>query len=459
MRAGHVIVVALLIGSTLTSARPAKVAPAPATVPAPLTPAQSIRAGVEKWRAGAYPEAVALWQPSAATGDPDAMFNMGQAYKLGRGVTADPMIARDYYRKAAAKGHLPAQANLGISLFQTGEKPEAVRWLRQAADRGEARAQYVLGIAAFNGDGLPRAVGLGYGYLLRSAASGLPQASTALTTIEPGLSPADRTTGEAVAASLASGKGVPVASGPRMITSPPSPSTTLLRTAPPIAAPPLIKAPPPPSVPLSVASVLGAFRPDVPVPERTNQRVNSPTTKVTAAPAMVAGAPPAANQLAQSVGKAMTNTMVERPALSDSMTNTIVQADASAKTAAKIANSTAMTADAGIKAANAGAKPAVKPGLLATTPKPFTFLTSDLPPPKRADTWRVQLGAFSQRQLADAALAQVPKTEIGGAVKPIFASDGPVTKLQLGPYPTRDAARSACAKLAGAGRACFVTAG
>lgn len=439
---GSVLIAVVLTGSAMAVARPPKVAPAPAAAPAPLTPAQSIRAGVEKWRAGAYPEAVALWLPFAAAGDPDAMFNMGQAYKLGRGVAPDPMIARDYYRKAAAKGHLPAQANLGISLFQTGEKPEAVRWLRQAADRGEARAQYVLGIAAFNGDGLPRAAGLGYGYLLRSAASGLPQATAALSTIEPGLSPADRATGEAVAASLVSGKGVPVAlamaTGPRLITAPPPPGTTQLHAPPPIAPPPLIKAPPPPSVPLSVTPVVGALKPNVVISERLPARALAPVSvqKPSSGPLGEAGAKlaDASAQLAAAGSKlaaALTPTALSNPMASAAPQPTGITPPA----------------------ANLGTKAAPQNVVL----KAFTTVT-DSTTVKRTDTWRVQLGAFSQRQLADAAWAQLPKAELG-AVKPIFASDGPVTKLQLGPYASREAARSACAKLSTAGRACFVTAG
>ena len=118
-------------------------APKPAVVPTATQPAvpPSVRAGVDLWRAGDYPAAVTIWQPFAATGDADAMFNLGQAYKLGRAVPVDKALARDWYRKAALKNHLPAQANLGILLFQAGEKPEAARWLKQAADRGEMRAQ------------------------------------------------------------------------------------------------------------------------------------------------------------------------------------------------------------------------------------------------------------------------------------------------------------------------------
>ncbi|MBC7497272.1 MAG: sel1 repeat family protein, partial [Sphingomonadaceae bacterium] len=147
----------------LTAARrppPPSVPPVAVATPAPPT----IKSGVEKWRAGDYPAAVAIWTPFATAGDADALFNLGQAYKLGRGVAVDPVAARDYYRKAATKGHLPAQANLGIALFQAGEKVEAIKWLKTAADRGEARAQYVLGIATFNGDSVARSQSLGYAY-------------------------------------------------------------------------------------------------------------------------------------------------------------------------------------------------------------------------------------------------------------------------------------------------------
>ena len=421
----------------LVAARPVP-APAPtaqaAVVPAP----PSIKAGVDKWRAGQWAEAVAIWTPFAASGEPNALFNMGQAYKLGRGVTADPAVARDYYRKAAAKGHLPAQANLGISLFQTGEKPEAVRWLRQAADRGDARAQYVLGIAAYNGDGLPRNPGLGYGYLLRSSASGLAQATTALGNIEPSLGPIERQAGTTIAASLAAGTGVPpalaAATGPRLITAPPAPGTTLLRTLPALPPPPLIKSPPPPAVPLSVTAS-SVLRPDVPDPgerhvaARTAPAATSVPPPATAGvsavtvPAGAAGAPPAAVVTAP-----VPSTVAPRPAISKPVT---------------VAAATELAA--------ADVSPP-KPAVANTDPAPAK--------PAKPSGWRVQLGAFSQRRLADEAWAAVQRGgAVGDSVKPVFATDGAVTKLQLGPYATREAARIACAKLSETGRACFVTVG
>ena len=78
----------------------------------------SVDAGVGKWRAGDWEGAVAEWVTPAARGDADALFNMGQAYRLGRGVPLNRITAIDYYRRAADKGHAAAAANLGITLWQ-----------------------------------------------------------------------------------------------------------------------------------------------------------------------------------------------------------------------------------------------------------------------------------------------------------------------------------------------------
>ena len=43
-------------------------------------------AGVDAWTRGDFPAAVKEWQAGAARGDADAQFNLGQAYKLGKGV-------------------------------------------------------------------------------------------------------------------------------------------------------------------------------------------------------------------------------------------------------------------------------------------------------------------------------------------------------------------------------------
>ncbi|HEY0164090.1 MAG TPA: hypothetical protein VGB39_01825, partial [Sphingomicrobium sp.] len=60
-----------------------------------------VKSGVEAWQKGDFGSAVRQWRALADKGDADAQFNMGQAYKLGRGVPADLKIAQSWYQKAA----------------------------------------------------------------------------------------------------------------------------------------------------------------------------------------------------------------------------------------------------------------------------------------------------------------------------------------------------------------------
>jgi cell division septation protein DedD len=165
--------------------------------------AAGVKEGVEKWQSGDHKGAVVEWLPFAAKGDPDALFNLGQAYKLGRGVPMDKAKAEDFYRRAADKGHAPAQSNLGILLAQRGDKAAATQLWLKAAEKREPRAQYMIGVLHFNGDTVEKNWPLAYAYMLRANAAGLPQAARALATMTTNMTPADRDKG----AQLASGMG------------------------------------------------------------------------------------------------------------------------------------------------------------------------------------------------------------------------------------------------------------
>ncbi|WP_428331795.1 SPOR domain-containing protein [Novosphingobium sp.] len=166
-------------------------------------PAQAdVKEGVDAWSRGDYDTAVQQWQIPANKGDADAMFNMGQAYKLGRGVPRDMGKAEDYYRRAAQKGHVRAADNYGILLFQTSRQSEALPWLNAAADRGEPRAMYILGIAAYNGDYAPKDVVRAYALMTRAAATGLQQAQSSLAAMNDGIPLEQRQQGVAMAEEL-----------------------------------------------------------------------------------------------------------------------------------------------------------------------------------------------------------------------------------------------------------------
>lgn len=157
------------------------------------------KAGVDAWERGDYKRAVDEWRKDAEGGDADAQFNLGQAYKLGRGVPLDTQQAESWYARAAAKGHVQAQDNYGLALFQNGKPKDAVPWLEKSVARGEPRAQYILGTMLFNGVDVKKDWVRAYALTSRAAAAGLPQATQSQQQMDAYLSASERQQGLALA--------------------------------------------------------------------------------------------------------------------------------------------------------------------------------------------------------------------------------------------------------------------
>jgi cell division septation protein DedD len=160
--------------------------------------AQNVKAGVDAWGRGDFNAAVAQWRAPAVAGDADAQFNLGQAYKLGRGVPLDPALAESWFRKAALQGHHQAEDNYGLALFQAGRKAEAAPWLEKSVQRGEPRGQLVLGTMLFNGDGVTRDYPRAYALMTMASQAGLKSASETLAQMDQYITPADRERGTAL---------------------------------------------------------------------------------------------------------------------------------------------------------------------------------------------------------------------------------------------------------------------
>ncbi|HMI41386.1 MAG TPA: SPOR domain-containing protein [Sphingomicrobium sp.] len=163
----------------------------------------TVKAGVEAWQRGDHAAAIAIWQPLAGKNDADALFNLGQAYKLGIGVSLDLPRAQELLERAARLGHLDAQTSLGLLLFQNGNRIAAMRWLKSAAERGEPRALLVYGTALFNGDGVERDPVKAYAYVSRAAAQGLAPAKETLAQMDELIPVEDRQKGVALAMAAA----------------------------------------------------------------------------------------------------------------------------------------------------------------------------------------------------------------------------------------------------------------
>lgn len=151
-----------------------------AAVPAFAT----VKDGVDAWSRGDYAAAVSQWEGPANAGDPDAMFNLAQAYRLGRGVGLDSARAEGLYASAASSGHVQAADTYGLMMFQDGRYDAALPYVQDAANRGDPRSQYLLGIAHFNGDIVAQDWVRAYALLTLANGRGLPQAAPALAQMD-----------------------------------------------------------------------------------------------------------------------------------------------------------------------------------------------------------------------------------------------------------------------------------
>ena len=360
------------------------------------TASADVKAGVDAWSRGDYAAAVYEWQGPATTGDPDAMFNLAQAYRLGRGVPMDAAKAEALYAQAAAKGHLQAADTYGLMLFQDGRREAALPYIEDAARRGDPRSEYLLGIASFNGDIVPKDWVKAYALLSMANAQGLPQAAPALAQMDQHVPLQQRQ--EAAGLAVQMQQQADAARGREL-------AAADLGTG------------------LSTGS--HGQRPEPPAVAAPAPRS---ATKVAVSPSLAA----ALSALAQ----AREATGTESPA------------EAGASYAYHAASPPPQLA---VAAPVHKAKPAV--AAPAAVPKPAVAASAA----PSSGPWRVQLGAFSVRGNADKMWLQVSgRSELAGKTR-LAIPAGAVTKLQAGGFASRDDAEAACRSLQHSGHECLVT--
>lgn len=364
--------------------------------------AASVRDGVEAWERGDYAAAVAEWQGPAAAGDADAMFNMAQAYRLGRGVPEDGVRAEQLYQAAAQAGHVQAADTYGLMLFQDGRREQALPYVQAAATRGDPRAQYLLGVAHFNGDLVERDWERAYAYLTLANAAGLPQAGPAIAQMDEHIPLEQRQNAAALAR--------------RMETEAEQVRSVQLAAA-----------------DLSVAAPAPA-QAAAPAPV-TTARVPRPIPTVSVSPS-VAAARDAVAQARQATG-------TEDPA------------EAGASFAQMSAAQRPATQPAAPPPVQVAAAPTPRPA-----PRPVASPAPTPSQPAAARTggpWKVQLGAFGVTGNAERLWSRLSsRPELAGRERLLLPS-GRVTRLLAGGYASRDEAQAACASLQRAGQECLVT--
>ncbi|MBL0767810.1 SPOR domain-containing protein [Sphingopyxis sp. DHUNG17] len=407
----------------MRSIRTAALFSLPLALAALAVPANAdVKDGVDAWQAGDYQAAVAEWRPLALAGDPDAQFNLGQAYKLGRGVPADLAQAEAWYRRAAKQGHLQAEDNLGLVLFTANRRDEAMDYIARSAARGEPRAQYVLGTAHFNGDLATRDWPLSYALTKRATDAGLDIAAARLAQLDRLIPLEQRQRGLAMLPDMEK-------------------SEARARLAAVNAA-----APPPPK---AVASPVKTAR----LP------ASLPATSYTPPPVIAAAKPPAA----AAVPDAPTAIVTPAPA---PLLSPVAQAaaDAASEATAAAAAAAGTSFDAPPETAPAASAP-VKPVKTAVAPAPerpapVKTATPGHAPAKQAESpWRAQLGAFgveaNARNLWAALSGKHPAV---AARKPYFVKTGALTRLHAGGFADKAAADRFCTEMTASGQPCLVIA-
>lgn len=130
------------------------------TVPEPQWPAGPAGDAAKAWAGGDIKTAREIWEKMAASGDAQAMNNLGVLYDQGLGVEADPGRAAHWFAESANAGNPSGMSNYGRMLEQGRGMPanpaEAARWFDQAARKGQAEAQFNLGLLYENGRGVDR---------------------------------------------------------------------------------------------------------------------------------------------------------------------------------------------------------------------------------------------------------------------------------------------------------------
>jgi tetratricopeptide (TPR) repeat protein len=161
-----------------------------------------VKAGVEAWTRGDYASAVEQWRALAAAGDADAQYNLGQAYKLGRGVSLDLREAEKLLRLASLQGHPQAEDSYGFLLYEDGRRPEAVTWLERSAARGDLVSELILGTMLFEGDAVAPDHRRAYALVSLAHQEGLTAAAPVLLQLDQQISDSDREAGTKLAKSI-----------------------------------------------------------------------------------------------------------------------------------------------------------------------------------------------------------------------------------------------------------------
>lgn len=159
-------------------------------------PVAQFQLGLSYLEQGRTNEGVALIRKSANQNQPAAQYRLAKLYEVGEGVSQDSNMARQLTERAATNGNRIAMHDLALYYAEgrggvESDLPVAAKWFEKAAERGVVDSQFNLGVLFESGQGLPKNVNEAFVWYSIAAAQGDQFAKTRVETLTPTLDQTD----------------------------------------------------------------------------------------------------------------------------------------------------------------------------------------------------------------------------------------------------------------------------
>ena len=152
--------------------------------------------GLSYLEQGRTDEGVSLIRKSANQNQPAAQYRLAKLYEIGEGVGQDSEMARQLTERAATNGNRIAMHDLALYYAEgrggvEANLPTAANWFEKAAERGVVDSQFNLGVLFESGQGLPKNVNDAFVWYSIAAAQGDQFAKTRIDVLTSTLDQAD----------------------------------------------------------------------------------------------------------------------------------------------------------------------------------------------------------------------------------------------------------------------------
>ncbi len=159
-------------------------------------PVAQFQLGLSYLEQGRTNEGVSLIRKAANQNQPAAQYRLAKLYEIGEGVSQDSEMARQLTERAARNGNRIAMHDLALYYAEgrggvQADMPKAANWFEKAAERGVVDSQFNLGVLFESGQGLPKNMSDAFVWYSIAAAQGDQFAKTRVEVLKGELEQAD----------------------------------------------------------------------------------------------------------------------------------------------------------------------------------------------------------------------------------------------------------------------------